>query len=294
VHEPGDPFARLSRLDAPDGGARRDLTLALGTIRFEGLTDAAATVLDRRWGGFFRETGRDAPRLLVRCVRGDGPWLPPWKPGERYRVEAKTIPGQGTVVRSYHFALARQEDGTWRLAVHDGSAEPAGRVFDNAARYLVGLMALESGGFAVHGAGVRRDGRAWIFAGPSGAGKSTAVRLSMPAESLGDDFAVVLPGPLDWATCALPFDNRESAPAGAHDELIPLAGVYRIFQAEAHAVERPSGPVAQASLLSCLAFPWALPGGPERAAAAIEALVRAGKFAHLRFAPDPGFWKLLL
>ena len=48
---------------------------------------------------------------------------------------------------------------------------------------------------ALHGAGVMREERAYLFVGPSRSGKSTAVRLSAPAISMGDDFAVVLPRP---------------------------------------------------------------------------------------------------
>jgi hypothetical protein len=164
---------------------------------------------------------------------------------------------------------------------------------DNAARYLVARLAIERGGLALHGAGVRRDSRAWIFAGPSGAGKTTAMRLSAPAESLGDDFAVVVPFEGGWAAPALPFDNTESGPDNPVRGLTPLAGVWRIFQADRHRVERPSGVLAQASLLACAAFPWALPDLSDRAGESVSLFAASGRFGHLHFAPDPGFWPLL-
>ncbi len=160
-------------------------------------------------------------------------------------------------------------------------------------RYLVARLAIEAGGLALHGAGLRRGRRAWIFAGPSGAGKTTAIRLSAPAESLGDDFAVVLPHDAGWAAPALPFDNAEIAPREPVRGLTPLAGVFRLFQAERHRVERPSGVLAQASLLSCAAFPWALSDLSDRAGESVAAIAASGLFGHLHFALDSGFWRLL-
>lgn len=284
---------RLEKLDRPAGAAARDLTLGIARIRFEGLTPTSAAILDERWGGFLGPPAATAPDIVVRSVRGDGSaWLPPWVPGEGYRIEASATDGP-LLVRSYHFALVPEAVGGWRLAIEDTGAEPLGRVLDNAARYLVARAALNRGGLALHGAGVRRAGAAWVFAGPSGAGKSTAVRLSAAAVSLGDDFAVLVPEGERWATCALPFDNSERAPRDPVRGLVGLARVCRLFQGPRHRLERPEGVIAQASLLACTAFPWAIPDAAERAGEAIARLASSGMFAHLHFAPDPGFWELL-
>ena len=284
---------RLSHLDRLAGRTVRDLTVGDDVIRFEGLTDASAAVLATRWGGFFGQPGAAVPRLVVRMVRGGSEgWLPRWQPGEGYRLEADAVGGP-LVVRSYHFALGPELSGAWRLAVSDQDDEPVGRVIDNAARYLVARIATEVGGLALHGAGVKRDGRATIFAGASGSGKSTALRFSAPAESLGDDFAVVLPAGDGWAVPALPFDNAETAPADPVRGLTELAGVWRLFKADRHRVERPSGVRAQASLLACAAFSWALPDLADRAGEAVAKFSASGRFAHLHFALDSGFWPLL-
>jgi len=284
---------RLSHLDRLAGSIVRDLTVGDDAIRFEGLTDTCAAAMAPRWGGFLTEPGAASPRLVVRMVRTDaGGWLPRWQPGEAYRLEAEAAGGP-LIVRSYHFALGPEISGAWRLAVTDQQDEPLGRVIDNAARYLVARVATESGGLALHGAGLRRAGRATIFAGASGSGKSTAFRLSAPAESLGDDFAVVLPAGEGWAVPALPFDNAETAPAHPVRGLTPLSGVWRLFKADRHRVERPVGVRAQASLLACAAFPWALPDVSDRAGEAVAKLAASGRFAHLHFALDPGFWPLL-
>jgi len=226
-------------------------------------------------------------------VEGDGAgWLPPWRPGEGYRIEADAE-GGALLVLSYHFALRPEGASGWRLAVTDTGAEPMGRVYDNVARYLVARLAIARGGLALHGAGVRRGRRAWIFAGPSRSGKSTAARLSAPAESLGDDFAVVLPNGPRWSTCALPFDNSERAPSDPPRGMFEVARVCRLFKAERHRVEEPSGVIAQASLLACNAFPWALPDVADRAGEAIARFAASGRYLHLHAAMDAGFWALL-
>jgi len=293
MHSIDEVRARLARLDRSVGSAERDLTIGTDTIRFQGLSDEFAATLDARFRGFVVPSGSTAARILVRTVRGDGSgWLPRWRPGDTYRLEADTVAGP-LVVRSYHFALVPEVSGAWRLAIEDLSVEPLGRVFDNATRYLVARLAVERGGLALHGAGLLRGRDAFIFAGPSGAGKSTAIRLSLPAMSLGDDFAVVLPHAGGWAVPALPFDNAEIAPEDPPRGLFPLAGVWRLFQAARHRVERPSGVLAQASLLACAAFPWALPDLADRTGEAVAALAASGLYGHLHFAPDPGFWPLL-
>jgi hypothetical protein len=241
VHSIEEARARLSRLDRPAGSAARDLSIGTETIRFLGLSDAMATALDARWGGFLAAPHAGSPRMVVRAVRGDGSgWLPRWRPGEGYRLEADATGGP-LVVRSYHFALGPEISGAWRLALCDPGDEPVGRVLDNAARYLVARLAIESGGLALHGAGLRRDGRAWIFAGPSGAGKTTAMGLSAPAESLGDDFAVVLPTGGGWAAPALPFDNAEIAPRDPAPRFPGRSPILPITQGSPWRASRPRG-----------------------------------------------------
>jgi hypothetical protein len=111
--------------------------------------------------------------------------------------------------------------------------------------------------------------------------------------SLGDDFAVIVPAGGGWATPALPFDNTETAPADPIRGLVPLAGIFRLFHAERHRVERPTGVLAQASLLACAAFPWALPDLAGRAGESIARLASSGLYGHLHFAVDPGFWSVV-
>jgi hypothetical protein len=142
---------------------------------------------------------------------------------------------------------------------------------DNAARLLVARLALQAGGFALHGAAVVEGGRARVLAGPSRAGKTTAV-TSLGWPTLGDDFAVLLPGPEGtWQVAATPFDNSEAIPSTAVLGTWPLAAVWRLEQGAAGALRPLTGPAAAAMLSACAAFPWVL---PDLADALVAATVR--------------------
>ncbi len=283
----------LLRSVEPWGGLTRDLVIGPWTIRLDGLDAETARIVEGRWGGFVRDATPALPTALVQVRRASaGLALLQALPGESYRMEAAT--GRGPIlVRSYAFAIGPEPGGAWRLAVAAGHDEPRGRILDNAARWILARLAIESGGLALHGAGVLRGGRAFIFAGRSGSGKSTAVRLTETGVSLGDDFAIAAPLGGAWSVYAVPFDNTEAAPQDPERGPFPLAAVYRLFQAKEARVDRPAAPLAQASVMACVAFPWALPDLAPRIDAAVDALIGAGRFAHLEFAMDPGFWSVV-
>jgi len=272
------------------------LTLRLGEweLVLEGVSSSLATRLQERWGGFARSGGTERPRLRIRCSErpGDesGLGLGEWEPGETYRLESRMLNGT-PVVRSYNFCMCPDldEDRCWKLVLGGASGEPRDRTVENAVRSLTARIALEEGGFALHGAGIRKEGATWIFAGVSGAGKSTAVRLSSPCEELGDDFAVLVPGAAGWRTLAAPFDNRERAPADPMQGTIPLAGVWRLFQSREIRTEQPATLQGVASLLTCVMLPGLFPELEPNLLGNVERFVMEGFFGHLYFRNDSGF-----
>lgn len=288
---------RLSRLNNPRGEEARDLHVGPWVVRIVGLERALGQTLDERWGEFVGPAEGNPATLVLRVVDAGGdPWLSgPDSPGERYRMEADGDPDSRVIV-SYNFALGRDVagDASWSLAMTRDVLEPAGRLLENAVRYLLAVLALDNGGFAMHSAGVLHDGRAYIYAGPSRSGKSTAVSRSVPARSLGDDFGLVVPGAENWWTPAVPFDGSEQIPADAPRGRFPVAAIWRLFQAPEIGLDHPPAQVASASLLSCVAFPWAY---PERAGELLDHVGRfidEAHFGHLRFAEDSDLYTEVL
>ena len=292
---------RFNRPRQPLGSLRRTLRCALGDLLLEGLDDAAATALERRWGSFLSPEEGSAPAVVLRVTEGSG-WLPAAAPGDVYRMERVECGGQALVV-SYHFAVGSLETmesarPIVELAVERTHQEPIDRILDNATRLVVARLAMGRGGFAMHGAGIFHEQRAYIYAGPSRAGKSTAVGLSHPARSLGDDFAIAMPGTSDddWVTCALPFDNHPVEAPPAVGGFVPLQGIWRLFQAspeEEVRVETPPRLAATTSLMTCAAFPDAISDCSDRLLNAVSAVVATGRFGHLHFARNSEFWTLI-
>lgn len=290
-----DPtIRRFLDADAGCGPDARELSIGDHAIRFEGLSGPQAAALARYWGPFLaRESGRPVYRSVRVCDAGPGGWLPLPGPGELYRVESLATP-DGIVTLSYAFALGLDREGRWRVALASDGFEPAVQSLENAARVLTARMAGELGGFALHSAGVVRDGRAWIFAGPSGSGKSTAARMTAPAVSLGDDFGLVLPdGRGGWVAPPVPFDNVPEIVGRPQRSLYPVAGIWRLFRADSARVERRTGLAAATSLSTCTALPWAL---PDLAGSVIEQIGRfcaESFFGHLHFGLDTDIWQAL-
>jgi len=280
--------------DQPCGANARELAVGDRAFRFEGLSDAHVAALERIWGPYFSQSsGLPVDRTIRVCDGGPGVFLAEPQPGELYRIEPRVAPG-GMIALSYAFAVGPDPDGDWRLALDADPREPAPQSVGNATRVLAARMAVERGGFALHSAGVLRNDAAWVFAGASGAGKSTAVRLSKPGVSLGDDFGFVLPG-VDgaWIAPPLPFDNAATIVRRPDGQIYPVAGIWRLFKADEPRVERLSGLAAVSSLSTCSAFPWVIPDLAGRALEQIGRFCEESHFGHLYFALDANFWEPL-
>lgn len=273
------------------GSNARELSIGDRALRLEGLSDSQTAALERYWGPYLEpDSGLAIHRTVTVCDGGPGGWLEDPSPGEIYRVEPLVAP-ECSLTLSYAFAVGEDADGQWKVALAGDAFEPAFQSLENAARVLTARMAAENGGFAMHSAGVLRDGRAWIFAGPSGSGKSTAVRRSKPCVSLGDDFGLVLPdGAGGWRAAPVPFDNMPAVVERPEGSLFPVAGIWRLFQDEKTRVERPTGLLAATSLSSCAALPWAMPDLAGPIVENISRFCHEGFFGHLHCSLETDFW----
>jgi hypothetical protein len=275
--------------------ARTSRTLTIGpfALRLDGLDEELALGLEHRYGPFLSgpSEGRPSASIVIGPTSAGQGLLPPPDPGERYRIEPLSGSRRGVV--SYGFTATDRGEGAWELALAPGSSEPAERRVENGLRFVTACLALDAGGLALHAAGVLVDGRAFLFAGPSRAGKSTAVRRSHPAQTLGDDFGVLLPVGALWHALAVPFDNAERIEATAPRGAFPLARVLRVHQAERTWIQELSPLAAAASLAAVAAFPWAAPDMGPALAERVDRLAGVGLFAHLYFHRDAELWELL-
>ncbi len=289
-----DVYEALQRLKTTLGDRALGVKLGPWEIVIEGVDDGLSRLLALRWGGFVTTPGGE-PGVRVRLLDlPAGIALGGWGDAATYTLEAESD-RHGLAVRSHHFAVTadRRETNTWLAGIERTGHETAERIVDNVMRYLVCRLAVEEGGLALHAAGVLRDDRAYVLAGPSGAGKTTAMALSSPCTSLGDDFAVVLPDGASWKTFALPFDNSERAPSDPPAGYFPVAGVWRLYHSESARVETPRAVEAVASLMGCAAFPWAMPDLADRVLDSAGRFVADSVFGHLHFRKEPDFWKLI-
>lgn len=284
---------RLAGLTRTLGQERRTLGLGRFRILLDGLDEALASGLEARFGGFFSSEVSAAPTATVRFLdAGTDPFLELREPGEGYRIEAFG-PQAARVVASYHFAVAEPSPATYRVALVRGDAEPVARTADNVLRFVTARLAASSGGLAVHGAGLVLDGDAFLFLGPSGSGKSTAMSLVAGATSLGDDFALILPGGDGLVAPAQPFDNSETVESRPTSGEFPLRGILRLSHADRTRVETPSTLAAVSSLLGCAAFPWALPDEGDALLRFASRVAGSGRYRHLPFALDTDLTPIL-
>lgn len=159
-------------------------------------------------------------------------------------------------------------------------------------RVIYALLAFHAGGLLLHGAGIVRDGRGYLFCGYSGSGKTTVARLSPDDQVLNDDLVVALPSGGRWLLYATPFWNpTQMRPSGIKSA--PLTALLRLVQNTTVFLE-PMG--AGQALAEITANVPVLPADPSLSVALLlrgQQLLRATPAYRLHFLPDPSFWLLV-
>lgn len=178
---------------------------------------------------------------------------------------------------------------------HDTFLPPARypeSICDSLLRIIVSYRVMERGGLLIHGAGLIRDGRGYLFIGQSGAGKSTVARCSAHSTTvLSDDLTVAYLTDAGGRIYGTPFFG-EYATAGANLGA-PLAGIYFLHQAPENKTVSLAPHVALPKLLRSTMF-----YGTDRSSAK-GVLDLALAFCSqischtLHFLPENSFWRCI-
>jgi hypothetical protein len=159
-------------------------------------------------------------------------------------------------------------------------------------RVCYAVLAYKAGGLMVHGAGIVRDGRGFIFFGHSGSGKTTVARHSAEHLVLNDDLVIVLPRGETWWIYGTPFWNLDQVPPQPGSA--PLAGLFRLVQAKSVYLQPMTPALALAELLANLPV---LPADQNWNAALMARgleLLATCPARQLHFLPDGSFWQAVL
>ena len=261
-------------------------------LRLEGLSARQAALLMQRYGRFRATGGRVTARVRLGPARV--PHFLYHRPGvfERYRMERRQD-GRTLTLWSYEFAgrldvEARKAD--LRLVEPEGVLHDRG--LENYLRVLTASFVLEAGGFLLHGAGIVRDGKAFVFFGPSGAGKTTITQLSPDDLVLSDDLTLVVRTPRGYEAAGIPFglahhhvpESAGSFPIDSFNMLVQAAAVRRTELAPAQAL---------AEIAGCLPFVMQDTAQSARGLDNVANVVWEVPVHRLEFRKDASFWNVL-
>jgi hypothetical protein len=147
-------------------------------LRFEGLTRALSSELERRWPEYVRAQGV-SPALVIRVEDDDRAMTPGRFMEGALRID---VAADAVIFRGDEGEIVQDVPGARavvRLAQGDAGRRFWGLV--NLACAAVGWRLLARGGGAVHAAGVLVGTSAYLLVGPSGCGKTTWARTAAEA-----------------------------------------------------------------------------------------------------------------
>ena len=276
---------------------REALDLAVGPIRMrlQGLSGGQTTVLRSRFRPFIPEDGAD-PVVTIRLSRAAVEGflrLRDDRAPEIYRMESRLCGGRLTLW-SYEFAgWLEAAGGAAGLDLVQEEGTLFDRGLENFLRVLSASFVLHQGGFLLHGSGVVRGGKAYIFFGPSGAGKTTVTRLSPRDTILSDDLTLVVRREGGtYAAAGIPFGlahHRVPETSAA----FPIASLNRLVQSRTVRRDRLSTAQAVADVAASLPFVMQETGQATLAMATVGESLETIPVYRLEFREDDSFWKVV-
>jgi hypothetical protein len=264
------------------------VTVALGeiSIRFRGLTRDIERAAREKYALFLSET---PPQHDVMVCQGERRYLAEAADGFLRLEETKFE--EGRVLESHDFAALRPADGGAGILRISEPGRLAGAIgcLENYMRWTMADMAIQRGAFVLHSCGVVRDGRAYVFFGHSGAGKSTVAGLSGGDQILSDDLVLLGREADRWQASTTPFWGTFPQEAKAKGSY-PVAGIFRLVQAEVVEVHPLSTALAVGMMVTCCPFVSNPALRREKLIPLVEDCCRKVRPAILKFRKDPSFW----
>ncbi len=284
-------------LDLPGPFGPHDLSVRAAGIStlLEGLSSRQRAELAARYGIFARAAEDAAPDLRVRLSRSPRPSFLRVQSGagpEMYRLLTRRE-GSDLLAWSYEWASStRLDEGEGVLVVTSNERVVFDRAVENYLRVAFAHLALEKGGFLLHGAAVVRGGRAFVFFGPSGSGKTTVTALSKGARVLSDDLVMIVREGSGFAAASVPFRGLLAPPASS-SQSYELAGLFRLVKDSEHYLEELSRPRAAGEVVQSLPFVTERPEEAPRILEIVSDALQSVRVSRLHFRKDAEFWRVL-
>jgi hypothetical protein len=284
-------FAAFSAYQQPAGPDSLRLDIQDLSVRLDGLPSGVAEAMRAAYGPYVAAEGGSSPSLRIEVLRDDRDYFIEPRFHKEWEVYRVLTEHDGRMFRlmSYRFAawydVAR---GLGQLALAQGELDPAPRAMENFLRSAIAWLAIERGGFLLHGASIVREGRAHVFYGPSGAGKSTLSAMSREGRVISDDLTPLLRTPHGLEALGSPFRGtyRVGEPVVGR---FPVEAFYRLRKDDRTFLRRGDG-ACFADLLGNL--PWVVDQLPRHPALAdrVHDAVAGVPFRYLHFEKDADFW----
>ena len=285
------PVDAFRQFTTPAGPGSARFEIAGIAVEFHGLPDDLRAAMGVAYGPFLGPpTGAGRP-LQVEMLKAPLDYFVP--PGFAQRQEYYRMPTalDGRIFRAVSYRL-----GSWvdldalrgQIALGSGELDPAPRAIENFLRSSVAWLALDAGGFFLHGASIVREGRGHLFYGPSGAGKSTLSAMNTEGRVISDDLTLVLRRPDGLVACGGPFRGtyRHGDPVVG---TFPVAGFHRLRKDDRTFVAPDDG--------GCFAdlfgnLPFVVDQVPRHGwlMDTVRETVRGARFNYLHFRKDAPFW----
>ncbi len=275
----------------PAGPASLRLDIQDLSVRLDGLPTDLVESMRTAYGPYLAGEALAPPQLRIEVLRDQRDYFIEPRFHREWEVYRVLTEYQDGIFRLMSYRFAAWYDvgsGRGQILLSRGDLDPAPRAMENFLRSAFAWLAMDRGGFLLHGASIVRDGLAHVFYGPSGAGKSTLSAMSRQGRVISDDLTPMLRTPGGLEAFGSPFRGtyRVGDPVVGR---FPVAAFYRLRK-DKRTFLRCGDAACFADLLGNL--PWVvdqLPRHPAFADRAHEAVARV-PFLYLHFEKDADFW----